>query len=158
VLVVQHLHPEFVGGLATWMARVSALPVSLAEHGHKLEAGHVYLGPGELHLRLAARRRIELSERPKSVHRPSADELFTSLAEHAGERSVGVVLTGMGDDGARGLLAIHEADGRTIAQDEASCAVFGMPRAAEKLGAVGALLPLRSIAASIVRAVRELKS
>ena len=155
VLVVQHLHPEFTAGLVDWMARASALPVKVAEHGEVARSGRVYLAPGEVHLRLAANGRLELAATPATVHRPSADQLFESVAERAGRAGVGVLLTGMGEDGARGLLEIHRRGGRTFAQDEASSAVFGMPRAAQRLGAVASvdLLPLDQLAAAIRRVV-----
>jgi two-component system chemotaxis response regulator CheB len=153
VLVVQHIHPDFTEGLATWMRRVSALPVRVARHGEALEPAHVYIAPGNLHLRLAAGSRADLSAFPNSVHRPSADVLFASLAEHAGSDGIGVILSGMGDDGARGLLAMRRRNGRTIGQDESSCAVFGMPKAAVRVGAVTQLLGPEAIAASIKRFV-----
>jgi two-component system chemotaxis response regulator CheB len=155
VLVVQHLHPEFTAGLVEWMARASGLPVELAEQGAMIHPGRVYVAPGERHLRLGANFRLELAAEPVTIHRPSADQLFQSVAEHAGAGAIGVVLTGMGDDGARGLLAIHRGGGRTLGQDEASCAVFGMPKAAKRLGAVSDLLPLNALPAAIRHAVRE---
>ncbi|MEV6873001.1 chemotaxis protein CheB [Amycolatopsis sp. NPDC051128] len=155
VLVVQHLHPEFTGRLVEWMSRISALPVETAAHGQLARPGHVYFSPGGLHLRLGADRRLELTEQPPSTHRPSADELLFSVAANAGPVGVGVLLTGMGEDGARGLLAIRRRGGRTIAQDEASSAVFGMPQAAQRLGAVIELLSLDLVAAAVQRAVRK---
>jgi two-component system, chemotaxis family, protein-glutamate methylesterase/glutaminase len=154
VLIVQHIHPDFVAGLATWMARVSALPVHVAEHGQQLVPGHVYIGPGHVHLRLVAPARVALDPSPPGVHRPSADELFRSVADHAGARGVGVVMTGMGADGATGLLALRRAGGRTFAEDEASCAVYGMPQAAHRLQAVDEFVSLSDIAATLVRTVR----
>jgi two-component system chemotaxis response regulator CheB len=154
VLVVQHIHPDFVGGLVTWMSRACPLPVELARHGEAALPGHVYIAGGGFHLHLEARSRLGLSSTPVTLHRPSADELFRSVAEHAGAAGVGVVLTGMGDDGARGLLALRQRGGRTLAQDEATCAVFGMPQASQRLGSVKELLPLGDIAAAVLRAVR----
>jgi two-component system chemotaxis response regulator CheB len=156
VLVVQHLHPDFASGLSSWMSRVSVLPVETAQHGQTAKPGRVYLAPSGLHLRLAAQLRLELDPTPEVIHRPSADVLFRSLAEHAGASAIGVLLTGMGEDGARGLLQIHRNGGRTVAQDEATCAVFGMPRAAHRLGAVSTLTPLQDIASAIRRAASEL--
>jgi two-component system chemotaxis response regulator CheB len=98
--------------------------------------------------------RLHLSETPVTVHRPSADELFSSVADHAGPAGIGVVLTGMGDDGAKGLLSMRQAGGRTFGQDQASSAVFGMPKAAARLGAVCEVLPLDRLAAAIQRAAR----
>jgi two-component system chemotaxis response regulator CheB len=158
VLVVQHLHPGFMDGFVQWMDRASAVPVRLAESGDHLEQGTVTIGPGETHLRLGADRQIVLDPEPVTTHRPSADEMFSSIAEHAGADGIGVVLTGMGDDGAAGLLALRQAGGVTIAQDEASCAVFGMPQAAQRLGAVDEMLPLNEIADAILRAERGVRS
>jgi two-component system chemotaxis response regulator CheB len=155
VLVVQHIHPDFVPGLATWMARACPLPVELARHGAPALPGRVYIAGGGLHLRLDARRRLALSALPVTIHRPSADELLRSVAEHAGAAGIGVVLTGMGDDGAQGLLALRQRGGRTLAQNEATSAVFGMPSASERLGAVNELLALGDIAPAVMRAVRE---
>jgi two-component system chemotaxis response regulator CheB len=155
VLVVQHLHADFTHGMIDWMSRASALPVSMAADGELAESGRVYLAPGDRHLRLGVNRRLELASTPVTVHRPSADQLFESVAERAGRAGVGVLLTGMGEDGARGLLAMLRQGGHTFAQDEASSAVFGMPRAAQRLGAVadGDLLPLDRLAAAVLRAV-----
>jgi len=155
VLVVQHIHHSFVSGLVAWMARACPLPVELARHGEPALPGRVYIAAGGLHLRLDARRRLALSPVPVTIHRPSADELLCSLADHAGAAGIGVVLTGMGDDGAKGLLALRQRGGRTLAQDEGTSAVFGMPQASQRLGAVNELLPLGDIAAAVLRAVRE---
>jgi two-component system chemotaxis response regulator CheB len=155
VLVVQHIHPDFVPGLVTWMSRACPLPVELARHGAPALPGRVYIAGGGLHLRLDARRRLVLSALPVTIHRPSADELLRSVAEHAGAAGIGVVLTGMGDDGAQGLLALRQRGGRTLAQDEATSAVFGMPLASERLGAVTELVPLSDIAPAVMRAMRE---
>lgn len=157
VLVVQHLHPDFTHGLFDWLARDSPLPLVIAEHDQSALPGHVYLAPGGLHLRLAANLRLELTATPATIHRPSADQLFLSVAEHAGSAAVGVLLTGMGDDGARGLLEIHRQRGHTFGQDEASCAVFGMPHAAQRLGAVTDLLPPDRVALAIHRAVAAIR-
>ncbi len=155
VLVVQHIHPEFVEGLATWMRQVSPLPVRVARSGEPAEPGTVYIGPGNVHLRLAVGGRVELSPDPPSIHCPSADELFRSVAEHAGADGIGVVLTGMGSDGATGLAELRRRGGLTIAQDEASSAVFGMPRAAMRLGAVDSVLPLTEIAGAVLAVARR---
>jgi two-component system chemotaxis response regulator CheB len=155
VLVVQHLHADFTSGLVEWMTRAGALPAQIARHGELPRPGQVYIAPGGLHLRLGPNRRLVLSPAPPSLHCPSADELFSSVAEHAGARGVGVVLTGMGDDGARGLLAMRRAGGRTFGQDEGTCAVFGMPQAAERIGALAELLPLDKLAYRVQLAVRS---
>ena len=151
VLVVQHLHPDFTGGLFDWMTRVSALPVEIAVHDQVARPGRVYLAPGGRHLRLGAGLRLVLASTPVTIHQPSANELFQSVARNAGSAGVGVILTGMGDDGAAGLLEMHRANGQTLGQDEESCAVFGMPRAAYRLGAVSDLLSVDLLAAAILR-------
>ena len=156
VLIVQHLHPDFVAGLVDWMKRVSPLPVVLAENGQVARNGHVHVAPGGLHLRLGAGSRLELAERPLSIHRPSADQLFGSIAETAGARAIGVILTGMGEDGAVGLAAMHAAGAHTIGQDAATSAVYGMPRAAFRLGAVDRVLALPDIALAILTAAQRI--
>lgn len=157
VMVVQHLHPDFTSGLLDLLARSSALPVKMAEHGQLLQPGTVYLAPGHLHLKLGAGSRVELDPLPLALHRPAADQLFLSVAAHAGAAGVGVLLTGMGEDGARGLLEMHRCGARTFAQDQATSAVFGMPQAAARLGAVTDLLPLGALAAAITRATGEVR-
>lgn len=145
VLVVQHISPGFTSGLARWLDTAVSPPVRLAEDGVHAGAG-VWIAPEGAHLVLRRSHRLALDRHSSpGRHRPSADVLLQSLAERAGERAVGVVLTGMGDDGARGLRTIREAGGVTIAQDEATSAIFGMPRAAAERGAE-LVLPLPEIA------------
>lgn len=149
-LVVQHINGRFAAGLARRLDRRCAPTVTLAEPHLPLRAGHVYLAPGnERHLTL--RRTDSLHTRawpgPKTAgHRPSVDVLFASVAEVLGDKAVGILLSGMGQDGARGLLAMAGAGALTIVQDEASCAVFGMPRAAIRLGAAQVVAPIERIA------------
>jgi two-component system chemotaxis response regulator CheB len=152
VLVIQHIHRDFVDGLIAWMDRVSAVPVRLAVGGERLQPATVYFGPGGVHLKVAPGLRIVLDSQPASHHRPSADELFFSVAEYAGADGIGVILTGMGNDGTEGLLALRRRGGLTIAQDEATSAVFGMPRAALMAGAASQVLPVDEIAAVVVAA------
>jgi two-component system, chemotaxis family, protein-glutamate methylesterase/glutaminase len=156
VLVVQHLHPRFTGNFKDWIEREAPMPVEVAVAGTRLRAGHVYLAPPDLHLKLGPERTVLLERDPPTLHRPSADILFRSIAEHAGADGVGVLLTGMGDDGAAGLLEMRSAGARTIAQDETSSAVYGMPRAADRLGAAEQVLPLEQIAAAILRVVKAM--
>ena len=154
VMVVQHLHPSFTGNFRDWMERESPLPVEVAGAGVSLQAGHVYLAPASLHMKLGPHRTIVLDPLPTSLHRPSADALFASLAAQAGAEAIGVLLTGMGEDGAAGLLEMRRAGARTIAQDETTSVVYGMPRAAERLGAAEQVLALELIAPAIMRAAR----
>ena len=155
VLVVQHLHPDFVAGLVSWMARVSPLPVELARHGERLRPGVTYIAPGDIHLRVGPDDGIVLDPEPAALHRPSVDVLFSSLAERANGSNVGVLLTGMGDDGASGLLALRRRGDVTIAQDEETSVVFGMPRAAQRLGAAQHVVALEQVADAIKRALRS---
>ena len=105
--------------------------------------------------RSGAQYHVEVSDGPLvNRHRPSVDVLLNSVARHAGKNALGVIMTGMGDDGARGLLEMHEAGARTVAQDEASCVVFGMPKEAIKLGGVDKVVPLQAITREIIAQVR----
>jgi two-component system chemotaxis response regulator CheB len=129
----------FTAGLVSWLHSQVAPAVGLARDGQGLEPG-VWFAPEGAHLVLDARRCLALDPRPPvSGHRPSGDLLLGSLAEVAGAAAVAVVLTGMGHDGAAGLAAVAASRGRSIAQDEASCVVYGMPRAAAELGAAKVL-------------------
>jgi two-component system chemotaxis response regulator CheB len=154
MLIVQHLDSRFVDDFRDWMARVSALPVEIPEDGMMLRPGVVYIATPGLHLKLGTGRRAVLDTTPVSAHCPSADELFLSMAVHAGRQGVGVVLTGMGDDGAVGLQALRHAGGATVVQDRESSAVYGMPSAAGRLDAADRVLPLDRIAAAIHQAVK----
>jgi chemotaxis response regulator CheB len=150
VLVVQHIVAGFVDGLARLLDQTSSLPVRLAAHGMRPVHG-VYLAPDDVHLRLGAGGRLALDRRPAvRGHRPSGDALLESMAEHLAGRATGIVLTGMGRDGATGIRAIRDAGGLTIAQDEATSAIFGMPRAAAENGAE-LVLGLDAIAPRLVQ-------
>jgi two-component system chemotaxis response regulator CheB len=154
LLLVQHLHADFVDGLVAWLAERSALPVVLATAGVRPVRGTAYVAPGHAHLRLGADGLLVLDAQPEQIHRPSVDELFASVARHAGARGVGVLLTGMGADGAAGLLQLREAGAVTIAEDESTTAVFGMPKAAIALGAAEHVLPLPAIPTAVLDAAR----
>jgi two-component system chemotaxis response regulator CheB len=153
VLLVQHLHEAFVGGFVNWLGTYSPLPVSQAIGQQALRPGHVYVAPAGRHMLLRGNGTLVLSESPASIHRPSADILFGSVAEAAGPSGVGVLLTGMGSDGATGLLAMRRAGATTVVQDEASCTVFGMPKAALDAGAADQALPPEGIAKVIRNAI-----
>jgi two-component system chemotaxis response regulator CheB len=141
ILVVQHMTPGFLAPMVAWMDRNLALPVGLAGDGQQLAPG-IWFAPDETHLKLEATRRLRLdTETTPGNHRPSGDVLLSSLARVAGAQAVAVVLTGMGRDGADGLAAVAAAGGRTIAQDERSSGVYGMPRAAAESGAKTVLCP-----------------
>jgi two-component system chemotaxis response regulator CheB len=148
LLLAQHMTPGFVTGLVDWLSKVTALQVVVATEGTIPRAGHLYIPPDECDIEVGPERGLRI--RPgKGPHCPSADALLRSLASVLGAEAAGVVLTGMGNDGAQGLLAIARAGGITIAQDEASSVVFGMPKAAIAAGAVSRVLSLDSMAAAI---------
>ncbi|MEO6603736.1 MAG: chemotaxis-specific protein-glutamate methyltransferase CheB [Polyangiaceae bacterium] len=143
VLIVQHMAPGFVSGLASWLAEGCSLKVKVAEGGAHLEAGVAYLAPDDRHLGLSDRRTLLVSSTPPcGGFRPSGTYLFESVARVYGSSAVGVILTGMGDDGCTGLGAVRRAGGRIIAQDEATSVVFGMPAAAITAGLPDIILPL----------------
>jgi two-component system, chemotaxis family, protein-glutamate methylesterase/glutaminase len=150
VLVVQHITPGFDAALASWLEETTPLRVRLAADGQPLSPGEVLIAPAGAHLGLSGSARVELRPGPPVAgHRPSASHLFASVARVFGPRAVGVILTGMGRDGAAGLLDLHRAGGRVLAQDEASCVVPGMPAAAIAAGAVDEVVPLDQLAARI---------
>ncbi len=153
VLIVQHIAAGFEPGLAEWLGRSTELDVALAADGETPAAGTARICPRDVHLQLLAGGvlRLDATTAPRRSHRPAVDELFLSAAVANPRETAGVLLTGMGSDGAEGLLALREAGGLTMVQDEASCAVFGMPRVAlEKLAAELALAPTE-----IGRALRQ---
>jgi two-component system chemotaxis response regulator CheB len=152
LLIVQHMPGNFTSQFAEQLASVSQLPVKQAENGEALRAGHVYVCPGGCHLRVAPPGRFVLDDGPRIAgYRPSIDVTLESVAAMAGANAVVANLTGMGNDGARGVMAIQENGGLVIAQDEATSVIFGMPSEAIKSGAVGQVLPLQQIAAAITR-------
>jgi two-component system chemotaxis response regulator CheB len=148
VLVAQHIADGFVESLASWLNDISALKVKVAENKERIEPGTVYFSPSDSDLSITAGKRVELKKTgSSSIYHPSCDVLLCSVAAHYGAKAIGVVLTGMGYDGVKGLGDISEAGGTTIAQDEASCIVYGMPKIAVESGCVGKVLPLNSIGA-----------
>lgn len=154
IAVVQHIADGFTEGLASWLATETRLHVREARDGDPLRAGRVVLAPTGRHL-LVAEGVARLSDAPPvDTFKPSVTPLFASAARAYGARACGVILTGMGRDGAEGLKAIKDAGGPTVAQDEATSAVFGMPRAAIELGAVDRVLPLDEIPRALVELTR----
>ena len=157
VVVVQHMPPGFTASLAQRLDAESPLCVREAAPGDALVPGHVLIAPGGHHLQFDGMGRVFLSDEPP-VHgvRPSVDVTLDSLTRLCGKRLVAVLLTGMGKDGARGLKALRDLGGGTLAEDESTCVVYGMPRAAWELGGVGQMLPLPQIAAAAVLSLRSI--
>ncbi|HEY4721132.1 MAG TPA: CheB methylesterase domain-containing protein, partial [Anaerolineae bacterium] len=140
----------FLSGLADWLGQQSSRPVKIASHGASLGQAAIWLAPEDYHLQINEHGSLVLSRgQAYKGLRPSANYLFHSLAEVYGSQAAGVILTGMGDDGADGLVALHAAGGLTIAQDEASCIVYGMPREAVIRQAIDQVLPLEQVAAAL---------
>jgi len=156
IVITQHIPAAFSAPFAERMDRSSAMSVCEAEDGQQIRPGHAYIAPGGRHLHVVsdgARWVCRLNdEAPVNRHRPSVDVLFHSVARYAGKNAVATILTGMGDDGARGLLELKNAGARTLAQDEASSVVWGMPGAAVKLGAAEQVLPLDQMAGALLAA------
>ena len=154
IVITQHIPPKFSTSFAQRMDTISAMTVYEAEDGMQIVQGHVYIAPGDRHLiveRSGARYYCRLNDGPPvNRHRPSVDVLFRSVAQCVGPNAIGVILTGMGDDGARGLLEMNQAGAPTMAQDEASSVVWGMPGEAVKLGAAESQLPLDKIAGKLI--------
>jgi two-component system chemotaxis response regulator CheB len=156
VVITQHIPPEFSRAFANRLNETCKLEVREAQDGDILRVGLALVAPGDFHLllRKSAGRQIAIVKTGPRIcyQRPSVDVLFHSVAEAAGPKAVGVLLTGMGSDGAQGLLRMRQAGAHTIAQDETTCVVFGMPREAVQLGAAVQVLPLGSIAHAILAA------
>jgi two-component system chemotaxis response regulator CheB len=150
VLITQHMPPGFTRSFAARLNGLCRMTVSEAQDGERALPGHIYIAPGDRHMRLdrsGANYMIVLDDgAPVNRHRPSVDVLFRSVAQFAGRNALGVMLTGMGKDGAAAMLEMRQAGAFNIAQDEASCVVFGMPKEAIAVGATDEVLPLAQIA------------
>jgi Chemotaxis response regulator containing a CheY-like receiver domain and a methylesterase domain len=155
VVIVQHMPEHFTAAFAARLDGICAVSIKEAEDNDTVLRGRVLIAPGNKHLllkRAGARYYVEVKAGPLvSRHRPSVDVLFRSTARYAGKNAIGVIMTGMGDDGARGMLEMKTAGAYTIAQDEDSCVVFGMPKEAIKLGAVDKIVPLGEISDLVIR-------
>lgn len=153
IVIVQHMPERFTASFAERLDSLCEIDVYEAKNGQRVVPGSALIAPGGKHMlmrRSGAQYFVEVQDGPPiNRHRPSVDVLFRSVARTAGRNAVGVIMTGMGDDGARGLREMHQAGARTIAQDEDSCVVYGMPKEAVKLGAVDEILPLTRIAAAL---------
>ena len=160
ILITQHMPERFTKTWADRMNQLCGISVKEAEDGDSVLPGHALVAPGSYHMTLVrsgARYTVRINQDPPvNRHRPSVDVMFASVAQYAGANAVGVILTGMGGDGAKEMLTMKQAGAFTIAQDEASCVVFGMPKEAIKLGGVDKILPLSEIPAAIVAYVCKL--
>ena len=154
IVIVQHMPEKFTAMFAERLNSICEIEVREARDGDRVLPGLALIAPGGRHMQLkrsGAQYLVEVSDGPLvNRHKPSVDVLFRSVAKFAGANALGIIMTGMGDDGARGLREMHNAGARTIAQDEASCVVFGMPKEAIKLDAVDQILPLTQIPAAII--------
>ena len=161
IVVVQHMPEKFTGMFAERLNSLCAIEVREAQNNDRVLPGRALIAPGGKHMMLkrsGAQYYVEVADGPLvNRHKPSVDVLFRSVARFAGVNAMGVIMTGMGDDGARGMKEMHDAGARTIAQDEASCVVFGMPKEAIKHGGVDRVLPLDQIPGAIVAADRDIQ-
>jgi len=155
IAIVQHMPEKFTAMYAERMNGICAMRIREAKDGDRLERGLVLIAPGGKHMQLRKNSghyfAMVADGPPVNRHKPSVDVLFKSVAECAGGDVLAIMLTGMGDDGARGMKLLHDGGARTVAQDEASCVVFGMPKEAIKLGAVDQILPLDRVAGAILQ-------
>ncbi len=155
IVIVQHMPEKFTASLADRLNTLCAIEVREARHGDRVITGQALIAPGGKHTKLVrsgAQFTVEVFDGPVvNHHRPSVDVLFRSAAQCAGKNAVGIIMTGMGDDGARGMRDMHDAGAWTIAQDEASCVVYGMPKEAVRMGGVSETVPLQSIADRLLR-------
>lgn len=158
-VIAQHIPRAFSAAFAKRMNTISSMIVSQAEHGQKIEAGHVYIAPGDQHLIIRRKNGNYFCELdggdPVNRHKPSVDVLFRSVAKNVGSDAIGIILTGMGADGARGLGEMRETGAITLAQDEDSSVVWGMPGVAVKLNVVDHVLPVSSIANKLTTLLRD---
>lgn len=158
-VIVQHMPPVFTKSFAVRLNEKCLLEVKEAEDGEQIRSGHVYIAPGNFHMLIekkGAKYFTRIKKGPPVHHqRPSVDVLFNSVAKAAGVNATGIILTGMGADGARGLLKMKSAGAHTIAQDEGTCVVYGMPKEACELGAVESILPLHNIAPYLVDHIKK---
>lgn len=155
IVIVQHMPENFTAAFAKRLDSICRVTVKEAQDNDTVVRGRALIAPGNHHTllkRSGARYYVEIKDGPLvSRHRPSVDVLFRSAARYAGKNAVGVIMTGMGDDGAHGMKEMHDAGAITIAQDEATCVVYGMPHEAVKLGGVNKIMPLQNIAAEVLR-------
>jgi len=158
VLVVQHMPPGFTKSLSARLDSLSDINVKEAEEGDILKPGWAYIAPGDYHMLINRYKngiyKIAInSESPVAGHRPSVNVMMNSVAECGHKKIIAVMMTGMGNDGSEGILKIKMVGGKTIAQDESTCVVYGMPKSAVNIGAIDIISPLNNIAAEILKIV-----
>jgi two-component system chemotaxis response regulator CheB len=159
IVMVQHMPETFTPSFAKRLDSLGSLRVVEAQGGERIQPGHAYLAPGHSHMtikRSGGGWVTELSQaEPVNRHRPAVDVLFNSVAKEAGKNAIGVILTGMGKDGAQGMLAMREAGAWNIGQDQESSVVYGMPREAARIGAVDEVVSLNNVASRILARLRQ---
>ncbi len=158
VLIAQHMPPNFTGPFAERLNQLSALEVKEAENGEPVKKGMVFIAPGKGHMSLSRKSVTEISiaiseNRGDYIYRPSVDALMLSVVENFSGRTLGVILTGMGNDGEKGMKAIKDAGGKTIAESEETCVVYGMPKAVVDAGLADKVVPIDEIAGEIINIV-----
>ena len=156
IVIVQHIPPVFSKAFADRLNGICPIEVKEAEDGDDVRAGRALIAPGGFHMQVRKSSpgyKVALSNSlpPVCYQRPAVDVLFQSVAENVGPKVVAAILTGMGSDGSQGMLKLKQAGARTVAQDETSCVVFGMPREAIKLGGIDKVVPLQQVAGEILR-------
>ncbi len=156
IVIAQHISDGFVSGMVGWLRPLSRVELKVAEDGEYLRPGTAYVCPPETHMLIDSSKRIIFAGRqPNDIYRPSCDLLLSSVAEAFSNKAIGVILTGMGNDGVAGMKKIRKAGGWTIAQDEKTSVIFGMPRLAIESGCVDAVMPLHAISSEIARAAAD---
>ncbi|HDS09430.1 MAG TPA: chemotaxis response regulator protein-glutamate methylesterase [Firmicutes bacterium] len=156
ILIVQHIADGFIGGLSDWLNNECKLPVKVAEQNEKIKPAHIYLAPTGRHMKLNAHGRIQLTDEPPiNGLKPAGDYLLESAAESFRKNLIAVIMTGMGNDGSRGVLKVKNFGGEVIAQNEETCVVFGMPKAAIDTGSVDKVVSLEHIAKVIIKTMQR---
>ncbi len=154
IVVAQHIHEEFIPGMVEWLDEVSTLTVKESAQGDRIQPGFIYISPAEKHMEIDLETRVSLVDRGRTdIYFPSCNRLLSSVARAYGKSVIGIVLSGMGDDGVLGIEEIKKKGGMTIAQDEKSSIVFGMPKEAIKTGCIDKVLPLGKISSEIVKLI-----
>lgn len=159
IVIAQHISEGFVAGMVGWLRSLSRVELKVAEHGEFLVPGTAYVCPPENHMQIDCFKKIIFLERHvKDLYRPSCNILLSSVAASYGKKAIGVILTGMGDDGVAGMAKIKESGGWTIAQDESTSVIFGMPKLAIESNSIDVVLPLEAISGELVRAVAQTRT